>query len=286
MKSMACVSMAYNEAIFLPAWYRYYSSQVGAEHCYIIDHGSTDGSTDDLGRASRITIPRSALDENKRCAFISNFCNALLSYYDFVLFTDSDEIVVVDPDVADNLISYLDMADEVTTCVGFNMMQDFSTESKLDLNRPILNQRSYVLPRRSMCKPSLFGRPIKFTPGFHSYDGPINFGGLFLFHLAYVDLDIAKARQAKRRSQIFINERMAAHHRSTDSTVNDWMEGWWKSRPIELDLTFRDDDPICNAYKDGIIASEKARVHATYGFDMDDNPAGRWKIPERFQNSF
>ena len=34
--------MAYNEQAYLPIWARHYARQVGADHCYVVDHGSTD----------------------------------------------------------------------------------------------------------------------------------------------------------------------------------------------------------------------------------------------------
>jgi len=40
--------MAYNESFYLKRWYRWYGSQLGIENCFVLDHGSDDGSTDDL----------------------------------------------------------------------------------------------------------------------------------------------------------------------------------------------------------------------------------------------
>ncbi len=51
------VTMAYNEATMLPLWLRHYERQVGAENCYVLDHGSSDGSTVGIN-ANLIRLPR------------------------------------------------------------------------------------------------------------------------------------------------------------------------------------------------------------------------------------
>ena len=44
-KSRAVITMAKNESVFLPIWWRYYAQFFLPEDIYILDHESTDGST-------------------------------------------------------------------------------------------------------------------------------------------------------------------------------------------------------------------------------------------------
>ena len=46
---VAALTMMHNETVWAPVWARHYAREVGAENCLVLDHGSTDGSTDGLG---------------------------------------------------------------------------------------------------------------------------------------------------------------------------------------------------------------------------------------------
>src|SRR5436190_17272313 len=42
----AALTMVQNEAVFLPIWLRYYSRFFGPDDLYVLDHDTSDGSTD------------------------------------------------------------------------------------------------------------------------------------------------------------------------------------------------------------------------------------------------
>ena len=56
---IAAVTMAYNEPDFVGLWAAHYGAEVGARNCFVVDHGSDDGSLEaqiaadvgDIGRA-------------------------------------------------------------------------------------------------------------------------------------------------------------------------------------------------------------------------------------------
>src|SRR5581483_1471923 len=119
---IAAVTMVYNEAHFLPRWIRHYAAQVGAGNCTVIDHGSDDGCTDALPGVNLLRIPRSPTDEVERARFLSGFCASLLSWYDWVIYTDVDEFLVADPDHFASLPDLLAAsAHPVITSIGFNL---------------------------------------------------------------------------------------------------------------------------------------------------------------------
>src|SRR4051812_30521331 len=96
---VAAFTMVYNESSKLPIWTKYYGATLGPENCFIVDHGSTDGSTSKLGDAgfNVIKLPRSPQDNDKRTAFLGEVVSAFVRYFDYALYTDCDEIIVPDP---------------------------------------------------------------------------------------------------------------------------------------------------------------------------------------------
>jgi hypothetical protein len=196
---LAVVTMVYNEPDFLPVWAAHYRAAVGAEHCYVLDHGSDDNSIAASCPLQVARLPRSTLDENWRAHIVSEQCNKLLDRYDAVAYTDVDELLVADPRRFNDLAGLAAATDaEVLTAFGTNMLQ-VPGDAPIDLTQPITTQRHWTRPFSSLCKPALIRRPVRWSPGFHVADAPSQFGGLYLFHIAYVDNRITARRQAKRR---------------------------------------------------------------------------------------
>jgi hypothetical protein len=270
---VACVTMTYNEPDMLPLWLTHYAPH----DRFVIDHGSDDGSTADLAGAERIRIPRSAHDNRRRADFVQDFTGALLRYYDAVLFTDVDELVIPDPAEHADLTAYAEANQApVTTAIGMNLLHRLHHDGRLDPSQPILPQRSFAFPTASMCKPVLLREPVVWSPGFHTYNGPVAFGRLFLLHLAYVDRGIAMRRQAKRRSV----EGASVHHQVDDDQVTAWMEGWSRMKIEEPTLT--QDCPILAAFTDRVVASQAGREGKEYTIDLSIWSDKLWRVPARF----
>jgi hypothetical protein len=286
-KTLAVVTMAYNETDMLPIWLRYYAAQVGADACYVVDHGTNDGSTDDLRGANRVRLPRSALDNPKRTDFCAELCSALLKYYDYVMYTDSDEIVTPDPAEHRTLIDYVSAGERapVTSALGLNLVHRLHHETTIDLSKPIIGQRRWGFPTSSMCKPLLIREPVKWAPGFHSSKHPIVFDGLYLFHLAYYDLRTALRRQEKRRQTEKKTADTAVHHRVGDDQVTAWISGW-SSMKLDTDVTMRRDDPAVVEFATRVADSAKGREDKVFGIDLGISGNRLWRIPERFVGQF
>lgn len=281
---IAIVTMVYNEPDFLPFWQRYYGREVGAQHCYIVDHGSTDGSTDQLGEFNRLRIPRSPMDESRRSGFISEFCSSLLKWYDFVAYCDVDEFLVADPARFSSLADFCAQTDlDVVTAFGFNVVHWLHHELPIDPARPILSQRRWVHPISSMSKPLLTRRPIDWPGGFHSWNGPARFDGLFNFHMAYMDLDIALRRQAKRRSVEWAQHWSAAHHLDQDDTIVQRMEAASQMPKVE-NITLDSNCTSLRRFINRIRLSQHGRDSDPYKTEMNIWGASLWQIPERFRS--
>lgn len=283
---LAVVTMVYNEADLLPIWLAHYARHVGEEHCFIVDHGSDDGSTEHIGRASRLRIPRSPMDEERRCAFLSEFCGALLRWYDAVAYTDSDELLVADPALYPDLPTLAErMPHDVVTAFGLNVLHRMHHDVPLT-EGAISAQRRWVYPTAAMAKPQLIRRPVVWPPGFHSYDGPPVFAGLFNLHLAQVDYHMALRRQAKRRSVAWAYPLEEHHpHKVDDERVlADFLR--WSALPVNLDISLDADCRFYQRFIDRIRLSSHGREQARYKTEMNIWASRLWLLPERFVGTF
>lgn len=195
-RSFAVITMVFNENIFLPIWLNHYGSLFGFENLFVIDDGSDDGCCQDARVRNLIRKNRSVLDEIDRAQFISYFHAALLEYFDTVIYTDVDELLVVDPRAAESLRAYLiDSKDDYKTVIGFNVVQRITNERALDFEKPLFEQRRYVEFDPTYCKTLISRIPTYWGPGFHRIRAAPRYdSNVFLFHLRAVDVEIAKHR--------------------------------------------------------------------------------------------
>ncbi len=279
--------MVYNEADFLPIWRRHYAAAVGEENCYVLDHGSNDGSTDNLGRVNVMRIPRSPMDEAKRGRFLSEFCSSMLTWYDAFAYTDVDEMLVVDPAIAPDLITLLRLSPhKVLTAFGVNVLHRMNHDVALDPEGVISAQRRWIYPTAAMAKPLVMRKPIKWSPGFHSYDGPPVFAGLFNMHLAQVDYEIALRRQVKRRSVEWTNAIDGQHpHKVNDEAVlGDFLH--WSSKPAIEDVAMNETCKHYRRFRERICLSAHGREELEYKTEMNIWSRVLWPLPERFVGTF
>ena len=278
--------MAYNEPDFVPIWARHYATEVGARHCYIVDHGSTDGSLDGLGAINVVRIPRSPQDDTRRARFMSRFCGALLSWYDAVIHVDIDEILVACPDRHVSLAAYCG-ADHrpVVNAIGLDLLHRPAHERPLAVGLPVTVQRRWLRFSSAMCKPVLIRSPTDWAPGFHSVPAPPAFGELYLFHLRYIDLNRGLVRLGKTRQQAWEQQQAGAHQRMSDE---DWT-GMLRSMaglPTRSGRDLRPDDDTLGPWLGRVLASTNGRENDVYRFDLHIYGDELWRLPARFAGRF
>lgn len=228
--------MSRDESKNLSVWLRYYKKHFAPEDIYVLDHGSSDGSTLGLDVAV-IPIHNETYNDNQWIVDTAKQMQAqLLSRYRYVLFAHPDEFVVADPDsYPGGLKEYLARnTQEVVRCSGMNVVQHLVREpSPLDWDRPILAQRRWWYPFEHSCKPLLASRPLNWTWGFHWDMPPEQVGSsyyarierpvdpkLLLLHLHGMDQASMLARHAWMRQQAFHDQGEAGfHHRWSDEEV-------------------------------------------------------------------
>jgi hypothetical protein len=278
---IAAITMVYNETFRLPFWLSYYSSQLGAEHLYVVDHGSTDRSTDNLGGANRILLPRDSFDDAQRSRFIAKFHESLLEYYDWVIYTDCDEILIADPAKHHSLKHFVasNPGPVAITAIGLNLIHLASIEPPLELGKPLLSQRRYCYFNSPMCKTLLARKPTDWSGGFHSSSHQPTFvDGFYLFHLHMVDRDENLKRLQLTRDLNWSKADEGLHQRETNETLISryrGLEGY--PRADEDQFNFRTET---DRYLSEVEVTPQGRFGVRKGF------YGRYvhKIPARFSS--
>jgi glycosyltransferase involved in cell wall biosynthesis len=238
---LAIITMVYNERERLPYWLSHYARQVGLEHCYVVDHGSDDGSTDDLRGANRIRLPRSPQDNERRLKFVAAQAQGLLQYYRRIAYVDADELLLADPAAFADLSDYASrMGAHAMTSIGLEIVQG-ADEAPLEPGRGIGEQRASAIFSSSMCKTNMIRKPVSWAPGWHSHNGQPNFDRLYLFHLRHADLGHALTRLAVTRGMPWVSDQAGKHQRVDD----DWMRSLmdvFGNRPLAQGTTIADPD--------------------------------------------
>ena len=287
MSKIAAVTMVYNEPDFLPIWVRHYSNLVGKQNCFIIDHGSDDGSTEAIDRAvNLIRLPRSPQDDIYRVEAVSNLVKELLTRYRYVVHSDVDEIIFPDPRQYSSMLSFCEsMNVDVVTAFGFDVLHMRETEPPLDLGRRILEQRQWVRFNSPMCKPVLVQKPVRWAPGFHCTDDDIIFGGLFLFHLRWADLDLALRRLQKTRSQDWADPNAGLWQRNSDSDHYKYLCDLTNA-PLNEGCSFSASDPRLKAAAEYVLATRSGREQNTFKIDLDVWAHDIWRVPKALKSVF
>jgi hypothetical protein len=280
---IAALTFAYNESVNLPIWRRYYGQQFGECNLFLIDHGSDDGSTENLGDVNRIRLPHTPFDDAKKVLCLSSFQAGLLSHYDGVVCGDCDEIVVPDPVKYSGLIDYITrMEGDYATCCGINVSHVIDREPPIDLEKPILSQRRYGRFLTPTCKTLLSRVPIKWEPGLHASNRRPNFDHhLINFHLKWMDYGTAVKRhminQANVWSDASLAARHGAHHRyDLDQFVR---EGFF-----EMANAVRQEQAVSFDLSDAIVEMNAGIIERNGAFFTPARVRRYVEIPRRFQD--
>ena len=274
--------MVYNEAALLPIWARHYARQVGADQCYVIDHGSTDDLVLPPG-VNVLRLPRSPHDDARRAAFIAKLAAGLLGYFDWIIHTDVDELVLANPARYRNLPDFCaDSPSGTVTTIGLDVQHVPTLEPRLDPSKQVGAQRSWARFTSAMCKPVLTRNPTAWAPGFHGSDQGLVFGDLFLFHLHWADRELGLDRLAKTRTMPWHGAGYGAHARITDEQWSEIFDGM-AGLPRAADRGLEIDSPPVQPWLARTMASAAGREHDTYGIDLHINAPELWPIPNHFR---
>ena len=275
---VAALTMSYNEPVWAPVWARHYARQVGAANCFMLDHGSDDGSA--VGLPINVEpLARSALDEDARAALVSARAAALLTEYDAVVHSDVDELVVADPRRYRDLRAFGDDPGEtVITAVGVDLQHMAADEAAFDPARPIGEQRRWVRFSAAMCKPVFIRRAVRWIPGFHACDAPMCTRGLYLVHLRYMDTALGLRRLERTRGQAFARADTNLHQRVTDDAFEGMLQSIAQLPKVSVSF-----DTEIGAIADWMVLTESARARGEAWLSIAGDEL--WPLPQRFLSS-
>ncbi len=193
---IAAITFCRDEGKMLPLWIKYYGGQFGTDNLYVVDDNSEDGSTEDLP-CDVLHIPpiRGGKFNSTRMAMVGNLGRSLLQLYDVVMFCDTDEFIVPDPDRHAGLRAYIETrtGEDLTAVgsLGFNVVHNVAAEPPLDLTQPLLGQRQLAKFLPLMCKPAIKWVPGHWSAGTHGVRTPYAVDpDLWMFHMKFGDRDL------------------------------------------------------------------------------------------------
>jgi hypothetical protein len=196
MKRIAVITMARNDEFFLNRWVKYYGGLFGEENLYIYLDGLDQKPPAEAGKANVTLVEKQGIKvvvaEKLRLKFLSDRAAELFEKgYELIIGCDSDEFLIVDPDLQKSLPEYLSSLSIKTSVspLGLDVGQHLIEEFPLDKTLPILQQRNYALINSRFTKTNIIAKPVQWGRGFHRVRGH-NFQidrNLFLLHFGNTD---------------------------------------------------------------------------------------------------
>lgn len=236
----AVFTIVQNEPVFLSLWLAHYGADFAPEDIYVLDHDSTDGSTDGIeDRCTRIAVHRDrAFDHMWLAGVVQDFQTFLLRSYRTVLFSEADELVAVDPERPGGLAAYMDEFEGVAaTSTGFNVLQQ-PGEQPLDFSRPVLRQRTHWNRSPQYSKRLMSRVPLRWNAGFHreyNVPGSKPDPDLMMIHLHRVDYDLCLERHRSSSSREWAEEdrkwNLGWHQRVTEP--EEFREWFYSGEDLE-----------------------------------------------------
>lgn len=185
-KRCAVFTVVKNEKYHLPIWLNYYKRNFPNEDIYVIDHQSDDGSTDNLDVNVVRVINDAVFDHAWLTKTVEEFQQHLLQFYQYVLFTDADELVVPNPAKYTSLAEYIDRNQRtIVKCLGYEIFNGTHWYANTVYNKPLL----------ANC-------PLTWQYGYHDCaQGGIIDADLYLLHLKKLNYQVAWEKNVKWSKQ-------------------------------------------------------------------------------------
>ncbi|MBB1492354.1 hypothetical protein H5395_12560 [Paracoccus sp. MC1854] len=110
MKSVAILTMVYDDDIYLKIWLSYWEKFVPRSNLYVLihaDYGHYEQMASDCNTIRIARPPMHAGSEVSRWKMLSSLASGLTLMFDRVIYTDVDEIIALDPKHGNNPIDYI-----------------------------------------------------------------------------------------------------------------------------------------------------------------------------------
>ena len=205
------ITMAYQDYFFLDRWVKYYGAQFGRENLFVLSHGNDPEHRKIAAGANIVHVPRDPTlwrFDRRRWWLMTHFSAGMLRYFNWLIVGDVDEVVVVDPAAAPDLVSYLARYDNPRTApkslcpLGIELVHNPEAEPEpIAEDAPILSRRRVFRANANYSKPCVIRKDAGFTIGGHANDHQprVLDPHLYLIHMRFFDHDRTVERLGGRK---------------------------------------------------------------------------------------
>ena len=291
-KPAGAMTMVYKDYYFLRRWVDYYGRQFGREHLYILSHGGDPEHDRICEGANVIRLPRDPTMwrmERRRWSVNSQFSAGMLRYYNWFIVSDVDEVVIVDPAVAPDLVTYLGRYTgkrvPASLCpFGIELVHNPEEEPEpLEDDKPILSRRRVFRANANYAKPCVLRKETGFTVGGHanSHQPRVLDPHLYLVHLRFFDFDMVTERLAGRKDMRAI----MAGDRNPDQVGKAWGKDLETFLALSKGVAVREDAELPEFRKRMI--DEQQHLHdGKITFFGGGRTKSLFRLPDRFASVF
>lgn len=286
------ITMVYQDYFFLERWVDYYGRQFGREHLYILSHGGDPEHARIAAGANIIRLPR---DETlhrltrRRWSFKSSFASGMLRYYNWVFVGDVDEVVIVDPDVAADLVSYISAkplrSSPASICpFGIELIHNPEVEPEpIVPGAPLLSRRRVFRANANYAKPCIIRRDALFTIGGHAnnHQPRVLDPHLYLLHLRFVDYETSIARLESRREM----RRLMDKGSDETSGTGRWGRSLDDFKRLSQRTPVREDAEL-SEFRQKMIDGQEHLHDGKITFFGGGRTKELYRLPERFASVF
>ena len=196
-RKCAIFVMVKNEKVFLPIWLKYYSRYFDGKDIYVFDHLSIDGSVQECLKDfsfNVISLDYAWSFDHLWFKFVAeNVQKKLLSHYQYVIFTDVDEIILPDINKYSGLDDYIQKLDkDHARCTGYELIHLPDKEEPYRASQSVLSQRRFWYYTPFYDKTLISNVPLDWGIGFHQvWNLESNCDNdLILIHLHKLEFDL------------------------------------------------------------------------------------------------
>ena len=140
---IGAITMVYRDYWALAQWYAHYARHLGGQNLFIVAHGADPRIATLCPAANIITIPRDTMRgfDRRRGRMLNSFQDALGYSYDWVIRTDADELICIDPSLHTSFEAFFEKQDaRALFALGMNVVE-VDGDPELEPNDRALSKR-------------------------------------------------------------------------------------------------------------------------------------------------
>ena len=289
--SVAALTMVFDDDYFLKKWIGYWEQFLPRKQLVVLSHGPQESVYDIAQGCSIVELARRTDDKDldaHRWGTLTHFARGLLFQYTKVVTSDVDEILVLDPEVGDNIVDHLEKLpnNRVFHVNPMEIVHRSDLEPDLDESAPILKQRQFFQTNKWYAKPSISSsRHLEWKMDGHCTFDDIKFlPEIYMFHLKWVD-----QKQMLRRAQIRHDLMRDGDGELFVKAGGGWtrtMEQWTEYFEILENKPITDEPCDYDQFRRDILASSYKHEQFGYWVFPRNESKVLYKVPERFSHFF